>query len=375
MTSNKTVNLLDFDLDGLTVFCEGLGEKAFRAKQLYRWIHQKGASDFAQMSDLAKSLREKLAGIASVTPLPVLTEQKSADGTIKWLFDVGNGDAVEAVFIPETDRNTLCISSQAGCAVGCRFCSTGHQGFSRNLTTGEIIAQLWFAEHTIRRAKGSDDRVISNVVMMGMGEPLQNYGQLVPALRTMLSDHGYGLSRRRVTVSTSGVVPMIDKLGADCPVALAVSLHAPTDVLRDDLVPLNRKYPLTELFAACERYLQTAPRDFITMEYCMLAGVNDSPEQALQLVALVKAARLPVKFNLIPFNPFPQSGLVCSAPKVVAEFAKILHDAGIVTTVRKTRGDDIDAACGQLAGDVQDRTAASQRMAQRRVVMMQKQVA
>jgi 23S rRNA (adenine2503-C2)-methyltransferase len=373
MTQKSTVNLLDFDLDGLTVFCEGLGEKAFRAKQLYRWIHQKGASDFAQMSDLAKSLREKLAGIAHVTPLKVLTEQKSTDGTIKWLFDVGNGDAVEAVFIPEADRNTLCISSQAGCAVGCRFCSTGHQGFSRNLTTGEIIAQLWFAEHSIRQARGTEDRVISNVVMMGMGEPLQNYSKLVPALRTMLSDHGYGLSRRRVTVSTSGVVPMIDKLAADCPVALAVSLHAPNDALRDDLVPLNKKYPLAELLAACERYLQAAPRDFITMEYCMLAGVNDSPSQAHELAALVKQVRLPVKFNLIPFNPFPQSGLVCSAPKVVAEFAKILHDAGIVTTVRKTRGDDIDAACGQLAGDVQDRTDAAQRMAQRRVVMMREE--
>jgi 23S rRNA (adenine2503-C2)-methyltransferase len=370
MTSPQTVNLLDFDLDGLTVFCERLGEKAFRAKQLYRWIHQKGASDFAQMSDLAKSLREKLSGVAHVAPLKVLTEQKSSDGTIKWLFDVGNGDAVEAVFIPEDDRNTLCISSQAGCAVGCRFCSTGHQGFSRNLTTGEIIAQLWFAEHTIRQWKGSADRVISNVVMMGMGEPLQNYGALVPALRTMLSDHGYGLSRRRVTVSTSGVVPMIDKLAQDCPVVLAVSLHAPTDPLRDDLVPLNRKYPLSELLEACERYLQAAPRDFITMEYCMLAGVNDSPEQARQLAALVKRVKLPVKFNLIPFNPFAQSGLVCSAAKTVAEFAKILQDAGIVTTVRKTRGDDIDAACGQLAGDVQDRTRAAERMAKRRVVMM-----
>ena len=374
-----TVNLLDFDLDGLTVFCEGLGEKAFRAKQLYRWIQQKGANDFAQMSDLAKSLRDKLQGIAHITPLKVLTEQKSSDGTIKWLFDVGHGDAVEAVFIPEQDRNTLCISSQAGCAVGCRFCSTGHQGFSRNLTTGEIIAQLWFAEHTIRKAKGlsSDmtDRVISNVVMMGMGEPLQNYAALVPALRTMLSDHGYGLSRRRVTVSTSGVVPMIDKLGADCPVALAVSLHAPTNELRNDLVPLNKKYPLEELLEACERYLQAAPRDFITMEYCMLAGVNDSPEQAKQLAQLVKNVKLPVKFNLIPFNPFPQSGLLCSAPKVVAEFAKILQDAGIVTTVRKTRGDDIDAACGQLAGDVQDRTEAADRMAKRRVIMMQTQKA
>jgi 23S rRNA (adenine2503-C2)-methyltransferase len=370
-----TVNLLDYDLDGLTVFCEGLGEKAFRAKQLYRWIHQRGEQNFEQMSDLAKSLRAKLSGIAEIKPLQVLTEQKSSDGTIKWLFDVGHGNAVEAVFIPEDDRNTLCISSQAGCAVGCRFCSTGHQGFSRNLTTGEIIAQLWFAEHTVRKARQTDERIISNVVMMGMGEPLQNYSALVPALRTMLSDHGYGLSRRRVTVSTSGVVPMIDKLAQDCPVALAVSLHAPVDTLRDDLVPLNRKYPLSELLAACERYLQAAPRDFITMEYCMLQGVNDAPEQARQLAALVKGVKLPVKFNLIPFNPFPQSGLLCSAPKVVAEFAKILQDAGIVTTVRKTRGDDIDAACGQLAGDVQDRTKATERMAQRRVVMMHKQSA
>jgi 23S rRNA (adenine2503-C2)-methyltransferase len=365
-----TANLLDFDLEGLAVFCEGLGEKRFRATQLYRWIHQKGASDFTQMSDLAKSLREKLATTAHIQGLPILTEQKSTDGTIKWLFDVGGGNAVEAVYIPESDRGTLCVSSQAGCAVGCRFCSTGHQGFSRNLTSGEIVAQLWFAEHTLRKLRGSDERVISNVVMMGMGEPLQNYSALVPALRTMLSDHAYGLSRRRVTVSTSGVVPMIDKLGLDCPVALAVSLHAPTDALRDDLVPINRKYPLAELLDACKRYLPYAPRDFITFEYCMLDGVNDSADQAHALVALVRQAQVPCKFNLIPFNPFPASGLLCSNAKTVADFAKILLEAGIVTTVRKTRGDDIDAACGQLAGDVQDRTNAVQRMAQRRVVIM-----
>jgi 23S rRNA (adenine2503-C2)-methyltransferase len=367
-----TANLLDFDLEGLAVFCEGLGEKRFRATQLYRWIHQKGASDFTQMTDLAKSLREKLATTAHIEGIKVLTEQKSSDGTIKWLFDVGNGDAVEAVYIPESDRGTLCVSSQAGCAVGCRFCSTGHQGFSRNLTSGEIIAQLWFAEHTLRRLKGTDERVISNVVMMGMGEPLQNMGALVPALRTMLSDHAYGLSRRRVTVSTSGVVPMIDKLAAECPVALAVSLHAPNDALRDDLVPLNKKYPLEELLAACKRYLEFAPRDFITFEYCMLEGVNDQPEHAHQLIDLVRKAQLPVKFNLIPFNPFPASGLLRSGAKVVADFAKILQEGAIVTTVRKTRGDDIDAACGQLAGDVQDRTNAPERMAQRRVVMMRK---
>jgi 23S rRNA (adenine2503-C2)-methyltransferase len=374
-----TANLLDFDLEGLAVFCEGLGEKRFRATQLYRWIHQKGASDFTQMTDLAKSLREKLATTAHIEGLKVLTEQKSSDGTIKWLFDVGNGDAVEAVYIPESDRGTLCVSSQAGCAVGCRFCSTGHQGFSRNLSSGEIIAQLWFAEHTLRRlandGKGTDERVISNVVMMGMGEPLQNMGALVPALRTMLSDHAYGLSRRRVTVSTSGVVPMIDRLAAECPVALAVSLHAPNDALRDDLVPLNKKYPLEELLAACKRYLEFAPRDFITFEYCMLQGVNDQPEHAHQLIDLVRKAQLPVKFNLIPFNPFPASGLLRSGAKVVADFAKILQEGAIVTTVRKTRGDDIDAACGQLAGDVQDRTNAPERMAQRRVVMMRNEPA
>jgi 23S rRNA (adenine2503-C2)-methyltransferase len=363
------INLLDFDLDGLAEHCEGLGEKRFRAVQLYRWIHQRGERDFARMSDLAKSLRDKLAGAAEVRPLPLLSEQASADGTIKWLFDVGSGDAVETVYIPEADRGTLCISSQAGCAVGCRFCSTGHQGFSRNLSTGEIVAQLWYAEHQLRarfgttqRANGDDKRVVDNVVMMGMGEPLQNYAALLPALRTMLSDHAYGLSRRRVTVSTSGVVPMIERLRDDCPVALAVSLHAPDDALRDELVPLNRKYPLAELLAACRAYLPAAPRDFITFEYCMLDGVNDTRAQAEALVQLVRRARVPCKFNLIPFNPFPQSGLKCSPRERVLGFAKVLGDAGIVTTVRKTRGDDIDAACGQLAGEVQDRTRAAERM-------------
>ena len=238
----STANLLDFDLEGLAAFCEGLGEKRFRAVQLFRWIHQRGAREFDQMTDLAKSLREKLKVHAVIESLPVVSEHLSADGTIKWLFDVGSGNAVEAVFIPEDDRGTLCVSSQAGCAVGCRFCSTGHQGFSRNLKTGEIMAQLWFAEHFLRKHLGREERVISNVVMMGMGEPLQNYSALVPALRTMLDDHAYGLSRRRVTVSTSGVVPMMDRLSQDCPVALAVSLHAPNDPLRDNLVPLNRKY-------------------------------------------------------------------------------------------------------------------------------------
>ena len=367
-----STNLLNFDLDGLAAFCETLGEKRFRATQLFRWIHQRGAADFTQMSDLAKSLRSKLQGCAHVTALPVLTQNISQDGTIKWLFDVGAGDAVEAVFIPEDDRGTLCISSQAGCAVGCRFCSTGHQGFSRNLTTGEILAQLWFAEHFLRQRFGTDERVISNVVMMGMGEPLQNYSALVPALRAMLDDHGYGLSRRRVTVSTSGVVPMMGRLGEDCPVALAVSLHAPLDALRDQLVPLNRKYPLDELMAACKRYLVHAPRDFITFEYCMLEGVNDQPEHAQALIALVERHRdtgVWCKFNLIPFNPFPASGLVRSSAPRVAAFARMLSDAGLVTTVRKTRGDDIDAACGQLAGDVKDRTRVGERIAHQRTVV------
>jgi 23S rRNA (adenine2503-C2)-methyltransferase len=259
--------------------------------------------------------------------------------------------------------------------VGCRFCSTGHQGFSRNLTAGEIITQLWFAEHFLRKKFNTTERVISNVVMMGMGEPLQNYHALVPALRTMLDDHGYGLSRRRVTVSTSGVVPMMDRLGDDCPVALAVSLHAPTDALRDNLVPLNRKYPLRELMDACRRYLDHAPRDFITFEYCMLAGVNDQPEHAQALIELVKPKRgagepVPCKFNLIPFNPFPASGLTRSSATAVKTFAELLSAAGIVTTVRKTRGDDIDAACGQLAGDVKDRTHVDARIAKQRVITL-----
>ena len=388
-----TANLLDFDLEGLAAFCETLGEKRFRATQLFRWIHQKGATDFGQMSDLARSLREKLRTSAHLPAIPILSQHESKDGTIKWLFDVGHGDAVEAVFIPEDDRGTLCVSSQAGCAVGCRFCSTGHQGFSRNLTTGEIVAQLWFAEHFLRKHLKTQERVISNVVMMGMGEPLQNYSALVPALKVMLDDHGYGLSRRRVTVSTSGVVPMMDRLGLDCPVALAVSLHAPNDALRDNLVPLNKKYPLAELLDSCNRYLEHAPRDFITFEYCMLDGVNDQEEHARQLVQLVQrhsgrglrapgrpkaADRSPdgdgsplrCKLNLIPFNPFPASGLVRSPQHRVQAFAKILIDAGIVTTVRKTRGDDIDAACGQLAGDVRDRTRVGERIAHQRTVML-----
>ncbi len=357
-------NLLDFDLEGLVQWCAQLGEKRFRATQLFRWIHQKGQRNFSAMSDLAQSLRDKLEQQATIASSPVLSQHESADGTIKWLFDVGDGNAVETVFIPETDRATLCISSQAGCAVGCRFCSTGHQGFSRNLTTGEIIAQLWYAEHFLRKHLHRPDRVISNVVLMGMGEPLQNYAAVLPALKTMLDDHAYGLSRRRVTVSTSGVVPRIDRLAQDCPVALAVSLHASNDALRDSLVPLNKKYPLAELMQACQRYLQYAPRDFITFEYVMLDGINDQPQHARELIALVRNSGPGAwcKFNLIPFNPFPDSGLHRSRPETVDAFARLLNEAGLVTTVRKLRGDDIDAACGQLAGDVKDRTRVEKRI-------------
>jgi 23S rRNA (adenine2503-C2)-methyltransferase len=372
-----TANLLDFDLDGLAAFCERLGEKRFRAIQLFRWIHQKGASNFDDMSDLAKSLREKLKATAAIPTLPILARNISSDGTIKWLFDVNAGNAIETVFIPEDDRGTLCISSQVGCAIGCRFCSTGHQGFSRNLSVAEIIAQLWFAEHFLRQHLGRTDRVISNVVMMGMGEPLQNYSALIPALRVMLDDHAYGLSRRRVTVSTSGIVPMMDRLGRDCPVALAVSLHASNDTLRDDLVPLNKKYPLTDLLQACRRYLEVAPRDFITFEYCMLDGINDTPSHANELVQLVReyGGRSGwCKFNLIPFNPFPASGLTRSSVTAVAAFAKILSESGVVTTIRKTRGDDIDAACGQLAGDVKDRTSIHRRLGNHKVIAIGREI-
>jgi len=361
----SAVNLLDFDSAALAAFVESLGEKPFRARQLLRWIHQRGAHDFDAMSDLAKSLRSRLAEHAQVSGFDVLSDSMSDDGTRKWLLDVGQRNAIETVFIPEDDRGTLCISTQAGCAVNCMFCSTGKQGFNRNLTTGEIIGQLWMAEHTMRSDKGAAERVISNVVLMGMGEPLQNYEAVLPALRLMLDDNAYGLSRRRVTLSTSGMVAQMDRLAADCPVALAVSLHAPNDALRDVLVPLNRKYPLSALLAACRRYVRAAPRDFITFEYVMLDGVNDQDAQARELVSLV--ADVPCKVNLIPFNAFPQSGLKRSSPDRIRAFAQQLSDAGIITTTRKTRGDDIDAACGQLAGDILDRTRLAGRAARRTI--------
>lgn len=366
MTMTGRINLLDLDAAALEQACADWGERPFRARQLMRWVHQRGESDFEAMTDLAKSLRARLAERAVVRPPAVIRDHVSSDGTRKWLLDVGVGNAVESVFIPEDDRGTLCVSTQAGCAVNCRFCSTGKQGFSRNLTVAEIVGQLWWANRALGAApagaSGGGDparRPITNVVFMGMGEPLQNYAATLASLRVMLDDNAYGLSRRRVTVSTSGVVPMIDRLRGDCPVALAVSLHAPDDALRNALVPLNRKYPLAELMAACRRYLEAAPRDFITFEYVMLAGVNDSDAQASALVALT--ASVPCKFNLIPFNPFPDSGLVRSSDARVRSFARILSDAGIVTTVRRTRGDDIDAACGQLAGEVRDRTGLAGR--------------
>lgn len=359
------VNLLDFDPVQLVAYCEELGEKPFRAKQLQRWIHQFGAANFEEMTDLAKSLRDKLAVRAFIAAPAVISDHISSDGTRKWLLDVGQGNAIETVFIPEENRGTLCISTQAGCAVNCRFCSTGKQGFNRNLSVSEIIGQLWLAEFELRKSKGiacgpKGERQITNVVMMGMGEPLLNFEPTVTSLRLMLDDNAYGLSRRRVTLSTSGVVPMIDKLSQECAVALAVSLHASNDALRDGLIPLNKKYPLHELMAACKRYLEYAPRDFVTFEYCMLDGVNDSDQHARELIQLVKD--VPCKFNLIPFNPFPESGLKRSANPRIKAFAQILMDAGLVTTIRKTRGDDIDAACGQLAGEVQDRTRVQERM-------------
>ena len=370
-------NLLDFDLAGLTGYFASLGEKPFRARQVARWIHQSGAADFACMTDLAKTLREKLLQQAAIVPPRMMAEQTASDGTRKWLLDVGGKNGVETVYIPETNRGTLCISTQVGCALDCSFCSTGKQGFNRNLTVAEIIGQLWWVNHVLResgegiRTRQVDtgclvdtepdhddtappDRIVTNVVMMGMGEPLANYDNTITALRLMLDDNAYGLSRRRVTVSTSGLVPAMDRLAEDCPVALAVSLHAPNDHLRDQLVPINRKYPLAELMAACQRYLDHAPRDFITFEYILIDGVNDRVEHARELVRLTRD--VPCKFNLIPFNPFTGSDYRRSSPESQRAFRETLAEAGLVATTRKTRGDDIDAACGQLAGRVQDKT-------------------
>jgi 23S rRNA (adenine2503-C2)-methyltransferase len=360
------INLLDLDAAGLTALFADLGEKPFRAAQVSRWLHQRFATDISVMTDLAKPLRERLAGVAEIRDPAVIRDTTAADGTRKWLFDVGGGNAVEAVYIPEDDRGTLCVSSQAGCALDCAFCSTGRQGFNRNLTVAEIVGQLRHANRALLADGATAPWVeqgrapVTNVVMMGMGEPLANFDAVVSALSLFLDDNAYGLSRRRVTLSTSGLVPALDRLREACPVALAVSLHAPDDALRDRLVPINRKYPLAELLAACRRYLERAPRDFVTFEYVMLDGVNDSDAQARELIALVRDT--PCKLNLIPFNPFTGSGFSTSPRARVLAFQKILMDAGIVTTIRKTRGDDIDAACGQLAGQVRDRTNRRRRM-------------
>ncbi|MFA5371421.1 MAG: radical SAM protein [Sideroxydans sp.] len=384
-------NLLDLEPAAMTAWFAEQGEKPFRAKQVMRWVYKNGESDFDAMSDLAISLRDKLKQIACIQTPGVLREETAADGTRKWLLNVGTGNAVEAVFIPEDDRGTLCISTQAGCALDCSFCSTGKQGFNRNLSTAEIIGQVWWANHELGRASDALPRSgrlgeevqaalpapdgsaapypgrhkdgnwpVTNVVLMGMGEPLLNLDNTVGALRLMLDDNAYGLSRRRVTVSTSGVVPAMDRLRDECPVALAVSLHAPNDELRNELVPINQKYPLRELMAACLRYLEKAPRDFVTFEYVMLAGVNDGLHQARELINLVHD--VPCKFNLIPFNPFPQAPYQRSDMETVKRFRDALMQAGIVTTIRKVRGDDIAAACGQLAGQVQDKSKRTHRL-------------
>ena len=362
------INLLNYNQTQLAAYFASIGEKPFRAKQLMRWMHHFGVHDFAQMTDIAKSLRDKLAQTTEITLPNVQLEQVSNDGTRKWLIDVNNkvtddknvaANSIETVFIPEDDRGTLCISSQVGCALACTFCSTGAQGFNRNLSVAEIIGQLAIANKSLRQESGYDllsanDRIISNVVMMGMGEPLTNYDNVVTAMQIMLDDSAYGLSRRRVTLSTSGIVPAMDRLKEDCAVALAVSLHAPNDALRDVLVPINKKYPISELMAACNRYLERAPRDFVTFEYVMLDGVNDTVEHAHELLQVIK--HVPCKLNLIPFNPFPNSGYETSKPSHIRVFRDILAQAGYIVTVRKTRGEDIDAACGQLAGKVLDKT-------------------
>ncbi len=364
------INLLGLDSGGLREFCAGLGERPYRAQQLVRWIHRAGVDDFGAMTDISKPLRERLSQEAVIAAPRVREETTAQDGTRKWLIDVGTGNAIETVFIPEVNRGTLCISSQAGCALACTFCSTGHQGFNRNLTVDEIIGQLWIASralgaHAVEKTPGRavQERPISNVVMMGMGEPLANFDNVVTAMQLMLDDNAYNLSRRRVTLSTAGLVPGIDRLSDACPVALADSLHAPDDALRDELVPINRKYPIKVLLAACLRYLEKAPREFVMFEYVLLEGVNDSVEQAKALAKLVR--RVPCKINLIPFNPFPGNRYRRSSPEAVARFRDVLMQADLIATVRKTRGDDIAAACGQLAGQVQDKTRRKERRQRR----------
>ena len=352
--SDKT-NLLDLDRAGMRAFFETLGEKPFRADQVLKWLYHHGASDVDQMTNLSMALREKLKSQTEIYVPAVETDHLSSDGTSKWTFRLRGGNGIETVFIPEKNRGTLCVSSQIGCALDCSFCATGRQGFNRNLTTGEIIGQVWLATQLLTEKPATQNHRITNVVMMGMGEPLLNFNHLVRALNLMLDDNGYGLSKRRVTVSTSGVLPAMDKLKETVDVSLAVSLHAPNDELRTRLVPLNEKYPVSELMDACRRWVGTGDRKrHILFEYVMLEGVNDQPQQARELVNLLKG--FPCKVNLIPFNPFPMSGYKRSSNQSVERFWKILNDNRIVATRRKTRGDDIEAACGQLAGQVNDRS-------------------
>jgi len=343
------VNLLDLDREGMEAFFVRIGEKPFRASQLLQWIHQRGVTDFSLMTNLSKALRSRLEAVSEIRPPELVLEQRSADGTRKWVLQVDAVNRVETVLIPDEGRNTLCVSSQVGCSLECSFCSTARQGFNRNLSTAEIIGQLWVAQHRL-----GDEQRISNVVVMGMGEPLLNFGNVVAATRLMMDDFTYGLSKRRVTLSTSGIVPALDRLADVSDISLAVSLHAPSDELRNELVPINRKYPIKELLAACKRYVGTENRRKVTFEYVMLDGVNDGPEHARALIRLL--SHVPSKVNLIPFNPFPNSAYRCSRPETIARFAQILQDAGLITTTRKTRGRDIDAACGQLVGKVNDRS-------------------
>ncbi|MGA8260215.1 MAG: 23S rRNA (adenine(2503)-C(2))-methyltransferase RlmN [Arenicellales bacterium] len=353
-------NLMNFDRPAMAEFFGGLGERRFRADQVVKWIHQLGVADFEAMTNLSKGLRAQLRQVAEVRPPVIIDERRSVDGTCKWLMQLGDGNAIETVFIPEPGRGTLCVSSQVGCALNCSFCATARQGFARNLSTAEIVGQLWAASARLRECsqERSGSRV-TNVVMMGMGEPLLNYDAVVAAMGVMLDDLAYGLSRRRVTLSTAGFVPGIDRLKRDCPVSLAVSLHAPTDELRSTLVPLNRKYPIAELLAACRRYVADAPRARVTFEYTLIEGVNDCDEDARKLARLV--ADVPAKVNLIPFNPFEGAPYRCAPRDRIERFREILLGQGVFTVTRATRGDDINAACGQLAGQVRDRTRRSQR--------------
>lgn len=353
-------NLLDFDKKGLEAYFSKIGEKPFRAKQLLKWLYQAGVTDFDEMTDLSKSLRTYLKEHCMINLPEIVLEKVATDGTVKWVLKMACGNRVETVFIPEEKRGTLCVSSQVGCALACSFCSTAQQGFNRNLTTAEIIGQLWVANHRL-----GDESRITNVVMMGMGEPLLNFDNTVKAVNLMLDDCAYGLSKRRVTVSTSGVVPAMYRLSAACDVSVAVSLHAPNDVLRNELVPINQKYPLAQLMEACQDVVKHSPRGFITFEYVMLDGVNDTFSDARALVKLLK--NVPCKMNLIPFNPFPNSGYECSKVSAIEAFRRILHKAGIITTVRKTRGEDIDAACGQLVGKVADKSRRQVKLAKNRV--------